>query len=382
MFRSGIRLVQLAAAAGLAAIALAPAAAQAAPAPAANGGWAVQSVPVPQAHISLFGSVSCAKPGDCVAVGAVKRLKQNADVLIETSKNGVWSIANAPQPGNGGPSVLRSVSCPVTGFCVAVGHTSFAGGGIAPVSEIWNGTTWRMGGAGGGNAILNSVSCSSAKSCVAVGATVERISKNGINTAITHPLIERWNGSGWSVSGGAALASRGQLSSVSCVSADFCMALGTAKLNGSDTFPIAEHWNGVSWHVMTALGLNRNQTSVSCSSSAWCMTAGTSQHGAHMAVAQRWNGHTWKTFALGQPGILHGVSCTSNSACTAVGSSGRGSYAASWNGAGWNLAALPAGNHWTSTALTSVDCTSAVNCAAAGSATKNGLQIPAAEVRS
>ena len=50
ILRSGIRLAQLAAVAGLA-VALAPAAALASAAPAANGGWSVQSIPVPQAKI-------------------------------------------------------------------------------------------------------------------------------------------------------------------------------------------------------------------------------------------------------------------------------------------------------------------------------------------
>jgi hypothetical protein len=382
ILRSGIRLAQLAAVAGLA-VALAPAAALASAAPAANGGWSVRSIPVPQAKISLFNSVSCVTAGNCAAVGSFRRQHENAKVLIETSKNGVWSDSNAPQPGNGGPAVLRSVSCPVTGFCMTVGRVSaVAGGGISPVSEVWNGTTWRMGGAGGGNAVLNSVSCVSATFCIAVGATVEPVTINGVRTAITHPLVERWGGGGWSVIPAAPLATRGQLSSVSCSSGTFCLALGTAKLNGSNTTPVAERWNGTSFRLVTALGLARNQSSVSCSSVSWCMTAGTTSHGAHMAVSQRWNGHSWKTFALGQPGALRGVSCTSNMACTAVGSSGRGSFAADWNGASWSLTALPSGARWTGSAITSVDCTPAGRCAAAGSATKSGgLQIPAVLAR-
>lgn len=383
IIRTGIRLAQLAAAAGLA-VALAPAAAQASAAPAANGNWSVQSVPVPQAKFSLFHSVSCARAGNCAAVGVFRRQHQNARVLIETSKNGVWSDSHAPQPGNGGAAVLRSVSCPVAGFCMAVGHVfAVSGGGISPVSEVWNGKTWRMGGAGGGNALLSSVSCVTATFCIAVGETVQPTTVAGVRTEITHPLIEKWNGGGWAIIPASPLTTRGQLSSVSCASQDFCIALGTAKLNGSNTFPVAERWNGTSVRLMTALGLAPNQKNISCASVSWCMTAGTSAHGAHKAVSQRWNGHTWKTFALGQPGVLQGVSCTSNMACTAVGSSGRGSFAADWNGVSWGLTALPSGHQWTGSALASVDCTPAGHCTAAGSATKSGgQQVPAILVRS
>jgi hypothetical protein len=378
ILRSGIRLAQLAAVAGLA-VALAPAAAQASAAPAANGGWSVQSVPVPQAKFSLFHSVSCASAGNCAAVGVSRRQHQNARVLIETSKNGVWSDSHAPQPGNGGPAVLLSVSCPVAGFCMTVGQVSaVSGGGVSPVSEVWNGKTWRMGGAGGGNARLSSVSCVTAKFCIAVGETVQPATVGGVPIAITHPLVERWNGSGWAIIPASPLTTRGQLSSVSCVSQDFCVALGTARLNGSNTHPVAERWTGTSVRLITALGLAPNQKNISCASVAWCMTAGTSAHGAHRAVAQRWNGTTWKTFALGQPGMLHGMSCTSNAACTAVGSSGRGSFAAAWNGVSWHLTALPSGRRWTGSALESVDCTPAGHCTAAGSATRaGGQQIPA-----
>jgi hypothetical protein len=381
IFRTGIRLAQLAAVAGLA-VALAPAAAQASAAPAANGGWSVQSVPVPQAKFSLFNSVSCAKPGTCAAVGVVRRPGGNARVLIETSMNGAWSDSHAPQPGNGGTAVLRSVSCPEAGLCVAVGHVAaVSGGGVSPVAEIWNGTSWRMGGAVGGNAVLNSVSCSSAKQCLAVGTTIQPVTVNGMQTTITHPLVERWDGSGWSVVAAAPLTTRGQFSSVSCPDRNFCIMIGTARLNGSNTTPVAERWNGIGVRLMPQLGLAPNQTSISCATVAWCMTAGTSADGAHTAVAERWNGHSWKTFALGRAGVLHGVSCTSNTACTAVGTAGRHSFAASWNGASWHLTALPSARRWTGSAVTSVDCTGG-HCVAAGSATRRGgQQIPAVLAR-
>ena len=384
ILRSGIRLARLAAVAGLA-VALAPAAALASAAPAANGGWSVQSIPVPQAKISLFNSVSCASATNCAAVGSFRRQHENAKVLIETSKNGVWSDSHAPQPGNGGPAVLRSVSCPVTRFCMTVGRVSGVSGGASPVSEVWNGKTWRMGGAAGagGSSVLNAVSCVSATFCIAVGTSSQQTTVGGVRTVITHPLIERWGGGGWSVIPAAPLTARGQLSSVSCSSPDFCIALGTARLNGSNTTPVAVRWTGTGFRLITALGLAPNQKNISCANVAWCMTAGTSAHGAHRAVSQRWNGHSWKTFALGQPGVLYGVSCTSNRACTAVGSSGRGSFAATWNGVSWSLTALPSGARWTGSAMTSVDCTPAGRCAAAGSATKGGgLVIPAVLARS
>ena len=383
ILRSGIRLAQLAAVAGLA-VALAPAAALASAAPAANGGWSVQSIPVPQAKFSLFHSVSCASARTCAAVGVFRRQGESARVLIETSKNGVWSDSHAPQPGNGGAAVLQSVSCPVAGFCMTVGHVAGSGGGASPVSEVWNGKTWRMGGAvgAGGSSVLNAVSCVSATFCIAVGTSSQQTTVSGVRTVITHPLIERWGGGGWSVIPPAPLTARGQLSSVSCTSPDFCIALGTARLNGSNTTPVAVRWTGTGFRLITALGLAPNQKNISCASVAWCMTAGTSAHGAHTGGVPAVERPQLEDLRPGPAGravrrvlhLEHGLHGGRHLRPRLV----RGD----WNGVSWGLTALPSGRSWTSSAMASVDCTPAGRCTAAGSATKGGgQQIPAVLVR-
>ena len=370
ILRSGIRLAQLAAVAGLA-VALAPAAALASAAPAANGGWSVQSVPVPQAKFSLFHSVSCAPAGTCAAVGVFRRQGESARVLIETSKNGVWSDSHAPQPGNGGPAVLQSVSCPVAGFCMTVGHVAGSGGGASPVSEVWNGKTWRMGGAGGAGGSRAQLGVLRVRHVLHRGRNQHRADHGRRHPYRDHPPADRAVGRrrlGGRPARPAHHPRPAQLGVL--LFSGLLHRAGHGQAERQQHYPVAVRWNGTGFRLMTALGLAPDQKNISCASVAWCMTAGTSAHGAHRAVSQRWNGHSWKTFALGQPGVLYGVSCTSNMACTAVGSSGRGSFAANWNGVSWGLTALPSGRNWTSSAMASVDCTPAGHCTAAGSATK------------
>src|SRR5262249_59961504 len=93
-----------------------------------------------------------------------------------------------------------------------------------------------------------------------------------------------------------------------------------------------------------------------------------SSSGALTALAERWNGSGWHlqpTPNLSQGGGLNGVSCTSASACTGVGSSGAGPLAERWNGTRWSVQATPnppQGNGF----LSGVACPSPAMCLAAG----------------
>jgi len=99
------------------------------------------------------------------------------------------------------------------------------------------------------------------------------------------------------------------------------------------------------------------------------------------ALAEEWNGASWsvkKTPSLKAGGSLNGVSCTSASACTAVGFDGNGeSLAERWNGTAWSIQATPNVNGQP-TGLRGVSCTSATLCTATGRS-QFGVGAPAAE---
>ncbi len=77
-----------------------------------------------------------------------------------------------------------------------------------------------------------------------------------------------------------------------------------------------------------------------------------------------------------------GVSCTSATACTAVGttysSTGYQAIAEFWNGTGWTTQATTHLAGWDSS-LTAVSCTSAVACLAVGNLDRPGAVLPLAE---
>lgn len=115
-------------------------------------------------------------------------------------------------------------------------------------------------------------------------------------------------------------------------------------------------------------------TAVSCSSTTACTAVGSEQtsSGQSLALAERWNGSAWALqTAANPPGdtavILRAVSCPSAAYCVAVGSNSSGKTASavaeSWNGSSWALQSPVSAS---GSVLSGVSCTSASNCEAVG----------------
>ena len=278
---------------------------------------------------------------------------------------GGWSITPSPNPivptGQ-----LFWVSCPTANSCMAVGtYTKPSGLGVS-LAEQWNGHSWRVlpmpspPGAAVSNMI--GVSCTSASACTAVGAA--NPTGSGAKT-----LAERWNGTKWSIQATPS-PPRGGFSAVSCTSASACTAVGASSAG-----TLAESWNGTKWTVQATPNPPQGGgflSGVSCTSATTCIAVGASNPFTPTAktLAERWNGTQWTIQATPNPsqggGELNGVSCTSASACIAVGNSNAGNLAARWNGASWSLQRAPTPKGAQFAFLNSVACTSPAACAAVG----------------
>lgn len=158
---------------------------------------------------------------------------------------------------------------------------------------------------------LGAISCPSASRCCAVGSTSGVIDDLG-----QRPVMELWKGHRWTV---VTLPSRpvGSFTDVSCASARFCMAVGDhrrAERTGLYDSPIAQRWNGRKWKNQPMVRVPRDkdlvETSVSCTSSTACVAVGA-------GFAQRWNGHDWRSVRspIAPPGQLSCVDARSSRAC-------------------------------------------------------------------
>jgi hypothetical protein len=149
-------------------------------------------------------------------------------------------------PGAHHITALSSVACPENTTCYAVGSDMVPGIATATVIERWDGTGWSMMRADSvpAGGLLIGVACSSAIQCDAVGYRTVR--SNPYQT-----LVERWDGSRWSVMASPSrngITTWGMLVAVACTSSTNCHAVGI----GSPGDPFAEHWNGKQWVIAPA----------------------------------------------------------------------------------------------------------------------------------
>jgi hypothetical protein len=227
-----------------------------------------------------------------------------------------WSIQSTPTLTGAIGSALSGVSCTTRSACVGVGDFVNGSGAKLALAERWDGTAWSVLPTpiptGATDSALTGVSCTTAGACAAVGYYTNA---SGVNMT----LVEGWDGSAWSIQTSANPTGGGVLSSVSC-GASPCTAVGHSAQNA----PLAERWNGTAW-VIQPTPAGGILSGVSCTAASACSAVG--QNGT-LTLAERWNGTAWSIQTTPNPkptniirlsSLLSGVSCTTATACTAVG---------------------------------------------------------------
>lgn len=312
-----------------------------------------------------------------------------------------------------GPSLKKLGACLVSAATLIAVCAGAAGAGTVPsgpspaeaggaFSGSGPGSTWDIPatpdpsgdwGAGADN-IIDGVSCASATFCMASGYYVPRPEKP--QTYFSVPLFERWDGSTWSTvypPEGTA-TSQDEVKGISCPSVDFCMAVGTAagrpgaRLAASN---LALRYDGT-WSVVPVPnppfgeGLEQSELSdVSCTSPSACVAVGSvvySRYLSSKAVIEQWNGVSWSLVdspSVGAENTLEGVSCTTNggSRCVAVGAENPTSNQGTPNVNGHAVVEVDQAGEWSVAAkvdaipanhsnLTAVSCLSATDCVAVG----------------
>lgn len=209
-------------------------------------------------------------------------------------------------------------------------------------------------------------------------------------------MAERWDGTSWSVQsvpvppGGPFSALEG----VSCTSASACMAVGATfdAINGNSLGTVAERWNGTTWSLVPSPGsanANYNLFGVSCTSASACTAVGNTDSGV---LAERWDGTSWteqsaitppNTNANGNVDSLTGVSCASPNTCTATGdvftNSGPLTIAERWDGTTWSVQDTPTPPGTYDLDPFFVSCQTSSVCTAVGGYANNGAHATLAE---
>jgi hypothetical protein len=350
--------------------------------------WSIMPTPRPPANAELD-AVSCRSVSACVAVGSQVNSAGDTVTLAERWNGSAWTVQATPNPSVAPISSLAGVSCPSAAVCIAVGEYNSGPDTVAMLAERWNGKAWAIQHTPTINGGAQAVSCTSPSACTAVGG---RVTKAGVGVT----LAERWNGTAWTVQAtpNPSGATGSALGGVSCTSASACTAVGSYDIPGG-ALTLAEDWNGTKWAIQATPNpsgdANLGLGGVSCISASACIAVGSyfdMPEGPGGTLAERWNGTTWTSQPIPNPpgndgdgyadGGLGAVSCTSASACSAVGSYYNNSstvvtLAEHWNGTAWAIQHTPNPPGSTVTGLAGVSCTSASACIAAGSGTTGTL---------
>lgn len=196
--------------------------------------------------------VSCSGPGDCTAVGqySITSLNDLRGLFGVTETNGKWGTATeiASTLTTDGVPNLVGVSCAAPGDCVAIG-TSFEDGHIVPFAVAQNGGKW----AGPVTLVANldtdnqagvtAVSCTAPGDCTVAGST----------HAGTLPYVQTETAGKWGLAKGFAIGSepliQAGVESVSCWAPGDCAASGsfstsTGPYNGFLATSSNGQWSG------------------------------------------------------------------------------------------------------------------------------------------
>ena len=293
--------------------------------------WSVQPTPTPAGEASL-GDVSCASATACMAVGSSSAGSSGAQTALALNwTGGTWTSKPVPLPAGAESSALSGVSCRSPNACMAVGDYLDSNGTQTPLSEVWNGDAWvQQAVAAPIPGTFSRVSCSAAAACTAIGGG----------------WVERWNGTRWSAQtlaepappAGKWLIVAFELFGVSCANASQCTTIG--RFAGTYCITTEPHcdclhdpcrnfaeplewgWDGSGWCLEPPI--SGNWSNVSCTSTA-CTAAGNNGENETSAMRQvSVDGDSWTLQSTPNPhgarsSSLADVSCSSSSACTAVG---------------------------------------------------------------
>jgi hypothetical protein len=348
---------------------------------------------------SFISSISCASPGYCTAVGGPGGA---ALLFTETAGRwapGVEAVL-PPNAPNAEFANVTSVSCASPGNCTAVGDYGYYGGGRPDDGAEWGllltetDGQWAPG-VQAGDVVLNSVSCASPGNCTAVGYNGAE-AYNGYNTGLllTQKAGQWDNGVEAPVPANANAGQSAYLTSVSCSTDGGCSAVGWyASKDNHHTHGLLLTKEGGTWHAAQAvMPPDRTRegaelTSVSCVSAGNCSAIGSynidnSYSGAlpeGVLLIER--AGKWRRGVMARPPEnawgkyvrLDAISCASPGNCGAIGDyeSGGGTRerltlltetAGKWGGG--VQAVLPRGAHHPDGRA--ISCASPGNCTAVG----------------
>lgn len=288
--------------------------------------------------LTTLSSISCAAAGQCAAVGRYADSSGHYQGLLARLSGGQWRTSKAPLPADAGSDPvgdLEWVSCVSAGQCTAVGAYVDRNGARALVLEVLSGGQWRASRAPlPGNAAsdpmayLGYVTCLDARDCTAVGNY--STSLGGTQGLILREASGSWRAISAPLPRDADPEDpRATINEVSCPTAGFCAATGEYTSSEGNFGAVIETLARGTWKAIPAPAPADDQTgrylaSVSCPTAQFCVAGGSTD--AVGLLDQYYHGR-WSASVAPLPGGVgfhalfrsNSVSCAAYLECTAFG---------------------------------------------------------------
>jgi hypothetical protein len=263
--------------------------------------WQVVPSPNHQNADHYVYGVAAVAPDDVWAVGRYEPLGGGSPTLVLHWDGKSWSIVPSPNPAtyNG----LYAVAAASATDVWAVGYY-FTEATQRTLIEHWDGKSWSIVSSpnvGTGRNLLAAVTV--VPNSQAVWAVGYYYRDDGNPST----LIQRWNGTTWSVVPSPDGSTReNYLTGVSATGLNDAWAVGYYNTPNGLYLPLTEHWDGTSWNVVPSPSLSTSLTAPTAVSSltpndVWAVGSyfGT---GAQLTLAQHWDGNSWQVFPTPNPG--------------------------------------------------------------------------------
>ncbi|HUY85515.1 MAG TPA: fibronectin type III domain-containing protein, partial [Acidimicrobiales bacterium] len=308
--------------------------------------WSLVTVPVPvhtPTIVPAFSSVSCPDSGYCIAVTNTADTAGSGKDLyyVLSGSPDVWAFADTQDSNT--TNTIVSVKCTQSSptasgaFCMSVDSV----GGATGDSEFFNGTSWSKPSPDDPGGIYESLSCMSPTNCFGSDSVGNIAQFNG----------QAWLGSEpWTnpVDSSASPA----INSVSCATGtNFCVGVdptGKAYINTGTA----------AWSAAASTNDINPINSVSCATTTFCLEVDNS------TAYNTFNGIAWGASTAATPATLSQVSCASATLCWGVGGTGFYEFTGVWATSA-TVAAV---------ALSSVSCPTSTFCMAVGAVTAGAAE--------
>lgn len=308
--------------------------------PALAATWTV----VPSPNVRAFNGVDALSTTDVWAVGLANHATAPSVRPLAARWNGsTWTVVDTPVLSNLDLyASFNSVDGNASSNVWAAGsqETLTGGGGFTNTGllERWNGSSWSVftspAPPGATSYSFHGVKTFSTTDAVAVGSYYS----SGNRT-----LIQRWNGTSWANVSSPSPGASSQLFDVSGVAANDVWAVGYTSPGGTnpEVAGLILRWNGSSWSQVNVPAAVPDQTYEEirfedvvaiASNDVWVVGRALPRAGFdYVPISLHWNGQSWQRVAMSGGGGFNSVAALSSTKIYAL----AGYRIARWTGSAW-----------------------------------------------